>query len=416
MRILTVCYIYPPEVQPAGVMTRELAEYLAARGHAPTVITGFPNHPHGVVFEGYRKRVRQWEQREPFGVLRVWHTTSPKRTTLPRLAFYGSFALSSLLNGLSCGGQDVVFSLSSPVAGGLACLLLARLKRARFVYGVWDIYPETAVQAGVLRPGRLASWLRRVDTWVCRHADRVVVLSEGFRGLLADRGIPPEKIEVLPIWIDAEEVRPLPRMNRWREKQGIDEHTFVVLYAGTIGLISGAQYVVETARLLQDQDILFLFVGEGLVKDEITQRAADLGLRNMRFLPFAPREHLAEVQATADVSLVTLLPGQGRTSVPSKVLGYMAAARPVIAAVEDDSDTAEWLRAADCGLIVRPQDAQALADAIVRLQADAALRPRLGENGRRYLVAHHTKEAALGRYLQLFSVLPTPPGGPVHAG
>ena len=405
MRILTICYVYPPEVQPAGVMTRELAEHLTERGHRATVVTGFPNHPSGIVFPGYRKRCRHWEQREPFGVLRVWHTTSPARTLAPRLAFYGSFALSSLLNGLLCGKQDVIVSLSSPVVGGLGCLILARLKRARLVYGIWDVYPETALQAGVLSPGWGAELLRRLDTWVCRQSDAVVVPAEGLRRLLIERGVPDGKIAVLPLWVDEQAVRPLDRVNPWRREQGIDEATTVVLYAGTIGLISGAQYVVEAARRLRDRDILFLFVGEGLVRDEIGARVAELGLASVRLAPFQPRERLAEVQATADISLVTLLPGQGKTSVPSKVLGYMAAARPVIVGVDEDSDTAAWVRAADCGLVVPPQDAEALVSAIGRLAEDAELRTRLGENGRRYLVARHGKSASLTRYEELLRML-----------
>jgi colanic acid biosynthesis glycosyl transferase WcaI len=399
--VLTVCYVYPPEVQPAGVMTRELAEDLVEHGHQATIITAFPNHPHGVIFEGFRRRLRQWEQREPFGVLRVWHTTSPKRTTLSRMAFYGSFAFSSLLNGLFTGKQDVVLALTTPVAGGLACLILSRLKRAKFVYAIWDIYPEAAVQAGVLRPGWVPNLMKRVDTWVCRKADRVVVLSEGFRRMLTERGLPPESIEILPIWIDADEVRPLPRMNPWREEQGIDEDTVVVLYAGTIGLVSGAQYVIEAACELRGGNILFLFVGEGLVREEIAARAADLRLENVRMLPFQPRERLAEVQSSADISLVTLLPGQGKTSVPSKVLGYMAAARPVVAGVELDSDTAHWIESAACGLVVAPQDVQALVHAVRRLASDPLTRDRMGQNGRRYLVKHHSKKAALERYRRL---------------
>ena len=402
MRLLTVCYIYPPEIQPAGVMTRELAEYTVQHGHEATVITGFPNHPRGVVFEGYRRRSRQWEQREPFGVLRVWHTVSASRATLPRLAFYGSFALSSLVNGLGGPRPDVVFSLSTPVAGGLACLLLARLKRARFVYGVWDVYPETAIQAGVLRPGWLAGFLRAVDAWVCRHADSVVAPSEGLKRVLLQRELPADRVAVLPIWIDTDEVTPLPRLNPWRAEQGIGTETLVVLYAGTIGLVSGAQYVVDVARRLQDRDVLFLFVGEGAARDEIAQRASELGLANIRLLSFQPRERLAEVQAAADISLVTLLPGHGKTSLPSKVLGYMAAARPVVAGVEEDSDTAVWIRAGECGLVVPPQDVEALAEGICRLVDNPVLRDRMGSNGRQYVVEHFSKAAALARYLAFF--------------
>ncbi len=402
MRLLTVCYIHPPEIQPAGVMTRELAEYMVQHGHEATVITGFPNHPHGVVFEGYRRRARQWEQREPFGVLRVWHTVSPSRALLPRLAFYGSFALSSLLNGLRCPRPDVVFSLSTPVAGGLACLVLARLRRARFVYGVWDVYPETAIQAGVMRPGRFSGFLRAVDAWVCRHADAVVAPSEGLRQVLLQRDLPADRVAVLPIWIDTDKVAPRCRLNPWRAEQGIDPETLVVLYAGTIGLVSGAQYVVEAARRLRDRNVLFLFVGEGAARDEVAVRASALGLESIRLLPFQPRQRLAEVQAAADISLVTLLPGHGKMSLPSKVLGYMAAARPIVAGVEDDSDTAMWIRASECGLVTAPQDAEALAEGICRLADDPGLRDRMGSNGRRYVVAHFSKAAALARYLAFF--------------
>ncbi|MBM3497816.1 MAG: glycosyltransferase family 4 protein, partial [Armatimonadetes bacterium] len=329
MRVLLICYIYPPEVAPAGAMALELAEHLAAQGHQVTVLTAFPNHPHGVVFEGYRRRWREWEQREPFGVLRVWHTISPKRSAVQRLLFYASFALSTLVHGWAVPRPDIIFGITTPLVGGLAGLLLARLRRSRFVHVVWDVYPEAAIQLGVLRPGRLADLLRRLDTWVCRCSDMVAVLSQGLRNVLLTRRLPEERVEVLPIWIDADEIRPLPRANAWRAEQQIDAGAFVVLYAGTIGLISGAEFVVDVAQRVgeRDADVLFLLVGEGLVKDRIAQEAARRGLRNIRLLPFQPRERLAEVQATADVSLVTLLPGQGLTSVPSKVLGYMSGAR-----------------------------------------------------------------------------------------
>jgi len=403
MNTAIVCYIYPPEIAPAGQMTRELSEHLAEEGHGVTVVTAFPNHPKGEIFEGYKKRIRLWEQDEPFRVLRVWHTTSRRRNGLTRSLFYVSFAVSSLIQGLCCGSIDMVLSLSTPIVGGLAGLLLARLKRAGFVYGVWDIYPELAAELGMLGRGALYSILRRIDTWICRRADKVVVLSEGFGRTMLERGVPDDKVEVLPIWLDSDEVSPQPRLNAWRQEQGIADDAFVVLYAGTIGLVSGARVVLDAAQQLAGSaaDVLFLFVGAGMVRDEIEEGARELDLANVRMLPFQPRERLAEVQSTADVSLVTLLPGQGDGSVPSKVLGYMAAARPIVASVDSDSDTASWVGAAECGVVVPPQDPGALAQAILDLRADTARREALGRNGREYLVAHFSHTAALAQYERL---------------
>ncbi|MBM3472608.1 MAG: glycosyltransferase family 4 protein [Armatimonadetes bacterium] len=403
MRALIVCYAYPPEPAPGGVMAQELAEDLAGQGHEVTVITGFPNHPEGVLYPGWRRRMLAVQRQGAMRVARTWHLVSRSRRTVPRALFYLSFAVTSLVNALRLGPCDVVYCDSTPIFGAVSCWLIAVLKRTALIYAIFDMYPEAIVQAGLMSPGLLARALQWLDCFVCRRADRVVVIAEGFRERLLERGLSESRIAVLPMWVDRDEVHPLPRVNPWRTEKGIPNEAFVVLYAGTIGLVSGAQILTEVAEQCADEPaILFLMVGQGLAKDEAQRLAQEKALANMRFLDFQPRERLAEVQASADVSVVTLLPGKGRNSVPSKVLAYMAAGRPIIASVDADSDTARWITEAACGIVTPPQDAGALAEAVQFIRDNPDYARDMSERGREFFLARHSRTAATSAYQALF--------------
>lgn len=403
MRIALICHVYPPEVAPAGLMVRELAEDLAGRGHDVTVLTGWPNHPQGRLFKGWRARFRQVE-RDPAGfrVIRCGHAIPPRDRIVHRLWYYLTFAAGTFLNGLAAGPVDAVLCLSTPIFGSWSAWLLARLKGARFVYDVFDLHPEGARSAGLLGEGSVYRLWRAVDAALMRRSDAIATLGPGMKRQIEARGIDPAKVTLVPFWIDADRIRPGPRDNPWRRAQGIPPETFVALYAGTIGYISGAGVLAETAERLRDRaEILILCVGEGVAKDALEIEARRRALTNIRFLPFQPEEVLNDVQATADVGLVTLLPEAGKSSVPSKVLGYLAAGRPVIASVADDSDTAEMIREADCGWVVPPQDAAALADPIRRAAEHREAVRRKGSNARRYLVARYDRQLCVHLYERL---------------
>ncbi|MGB2614274.1 MAG: glycosyltransferase family 4 protein [Phycisphaerae bacterium] len=399
MRIAIIVYVFPPEHAPAGVMVHELAEDLAARGHQVTVQTGWPNHPGGKLFPGWRVKWRCLSRDGRYRLMRVWHSITPKSSTLGRLWGYLTFAVSSLVNGLAAGPVDAVLSLSTPVFGGWSAWVLARLKGARFVYDVFDLHPEGARSAGLLGEGLAYRLWRWGDTALMRRADAIATLGPGIKRLIEARGIDGAKVTVVPFWLDTDRIRPSDRANAWRRAQGIPAETFVALYAGTIGYISGAQVLVETAERLRDRpDILLLVVGEGVAKDELEAEARRRGLGNIRFLPFQPEEVLSQVQATADVGLVTLLPEAGKSSIPSKVLGYMAAGRPVVASVAEDSDTAEMIRAGGCGWVVPPQDGAVLTDAIREAADHPDQTRRRGERARQHMLAHFARTRAVASY------------------
>jgi colanic acid biosynthesis glycosyl transferase WcaI len=271
------------------------------------------------------------------------------------LLYYLSFAVSSFVNGLRQDPVDVVLCLSTPFFGGWSAWLLAKLKGARFVYDIFDLHPEASRNAELIRESSLVYRIWHMqDCLLCRVSDRILTLSATMRDEIIKRGIAPEMVKVIPLWIDTDKLCPLDRINDWRLSQGISSKLFVALYAGTIGHISGAEILVEVARLLgAEQDILILCVGEGPTKEELQRQAKVAGIQNVKFLPFQPEEDLALMQATADVGLVTLLPDAGRTSVPSKVLGYLAAGRAVVGSVATDSPTALAIREGNCGMVVQ---------------------------------------------------------------
>ncbi len=402
VKILIICYVYPPEVAPAGIMVKELADALVDKGHMVTVQTGWPNHPQGKLYSGYKMKWQQMERNGQQDVQRVAMMIADKSSPLKRLGVYASFAASSFLNGITLGRHDVVVSLTTPLMGVWASWALARLWRARFVNVIFDLWPEAILNAGLIKENIFYRIIRKIDTFNCKCSDAISVLGQGMKNEVVARGIAPENIDIIPFWIDTQKIKPISRDNPWRREQGISSDTFVALFAGTIGYASGAQILAKTARLLEyRKDILFLVVGEGVVKNELETMAKDAGIKNIRFLPFQPDDRLEELQGTADVGLLTLLPDSGISSVPSKVLGYMAAGRPVIASAVENSDTAKLVSGIPCGLVCPPQDPQALANSIVQLADNESQCRDFGSNAREYAEEYFSPASVINQYEQL---------------
>lgn len=405
MRILLIVHVFPPEHAPAGIMMRELAEDLAADGHSVTILTGFPHHPQGKLLGGWRMRFRQ-ASIEPRGyrLVRCGHSI-PASTRLPaRLFYYLTFALSTLANGLREEQFDIVLSLSTPIFGSWSARVLAWATRARFIYDIFDLHPEATKNAGLLDERSLIyRFWRLQDTLLCKCSHAMVTLSSGMKRELCHRGISEKLVRVIPFWLDPNRINPRARQNPWRQQQNISDDCFVVLFAGTLGHLSGAGILVETAKLLsQRSDILILCVGEGSVQPELLAAAKAAELLNIRFLPLQPEEMLADMQATGDVGLVTLLPDAGRTSVPSKVLGYLAAGRPIIASVGRDSETARIVAEGHCGEVVPPQDARGLANAIQHAADDRAGTIEAGRRARQYFMECFCRHSCTAQYQAVF--------------
>jgi glycosyltransferase involved in cell wall biosynthesis len=388
-RILMVTHYFPPEAGAPQARLSALAAAWAAAGDEVTVLTGMPNHPTGVLPPEYRRAIRRRERRDGYRVVRTWLYATPNEGVARKTLSHLSFMISSvLLGGLACGPADTVL-VSSPTFFSIgSAWLLARLKRARLIIEVRDLWPAIFVELGVLTDRRLIGLLERLELAAYAAADQVVVVSDGFRSNLIGRGVPAHKVHTIRNGVSLGRFRPAadedsPAREAARARLGARSGDCLVVYAGTHGISHALPAVADAAALLDGEAVRVAFVGDGSDKPRLRRRVAELGLANVTLAPAVPPGQVPELLAAADICLVTLRDVPlFATFIPSKMFEYLAAAKPVIGAVTGES--AQILHEAGA-VVVPPEDSEALARAISALAADPARRAMMGRQGRTYV-------------------------------
>lgn len=410
MKIAFICAVFPPEPEPSGTMARQLAGRLSLSGHSVSVVVPFPNRPHGELYSGYRRRVRDVSV-APEGYRLVRCATwliGKRRRSLNRLLENITFGLSAACAVFREGRPDVMIVETWPLFAVQFAALLAHWWRVPFLYYVKDVYPEAAEGVGLLRDGSPVTRLCRVwDSRLCRSSAIVIVISYKMRDLMAtSRALPDTHFAVIPDWLDAKEFPVQPIDNAWRREQDIPANAFVAMFGGTLGLVSGVGILIDVARLLRDRpDVLIVCVGEGMEKNRMIDRARSLELQNIRFLPFQPRERVSEVQGAANVTLLTMQPCYSDASVPSKLISYMASGRAVICAAPRHAAVAEIVAGSGAGLVTESGNPGALAQAISHLAQHPAETACMGRRARSYFEQHFTLDRADEQFSKLLTLV-----------
>ncbi len=400
MKILFVSPCYPPDLGPSAPMLAALAESLVSLGNQVTVLAAVPHFPSGLVPQKYRRRLWSWEYCNGVRIGRAWIPSGNRANLVHRSLTFVVYQILAALEGLRLE-YDVAFIANPAIETGLPLILLGWMRRKPIIFGVWDVYPEVGVQMGLLHSQIVIRIIAFLED-ICLHtAQCIQVLGESFVTALAHHKIKSGNITVIPPWLDIELIRPMPRKNLFSCEYGLDKK-FVVLYAGNLGLSQGLDIILETARRLANEaEISFVLVGDGVAKEQLINQAC--GLNNVRFLPLQPRERLPEVLASADLSLVVLKRGIGSSSLPSKTFPILSSARPVLACVDENSETWNLVERSKAGLCVLPENPEAIARAILSLKEDSARRELMGKNGRIWAEKHHSSQAAAKRFELLFS-------------
>jgi colanic acid biosynthesis glycosyl transferase WcaI len=410
VKILYLSQYYPPEMGAPAARVAELSRLWADEGHEVTVLTGFPNHPTGVVPPEYRSK--QWrlvyrEQLDGVEVVRSWLVPLPNRKPYERILNYSSFCVSAASTGMFLSQPDVVIATSPQLLVGLAGWWLARWKRVPFILEVRDLWPESLVAVGAAdEHSLLYRGLRGIAGLLYRVCDRIVVVTPAFQEhLVTNWRVPGEKTSVVENGVDSDLFSPRAQSSEIRVALR-SENKFLVSYIGTMGMAHGLEALVEAASRLQHSapHILFLFLGEGAEKESIVASVYDRGLTNIRFVHQQPRDRIPAYICASDVCLVPLRKSAlFNTVLPSKMLEFMSCARPVIVGV--DGLAREIIQQANAGIFVEPDNPADLVSAISRLAANPVLCEMLGRNGRRYILQNFTRRQTAEAYLRVLKNL-----------
>lgn len=394
---------------PSGVMLSQLAERLVFRGHSVTVYTMFPSLPEGKVFPGFQRRLWRAFHKNGMIVVRCFAFVYGRdRRPIWRVLSHLSFAITTIARLLLDSKPDILVVEAQPVISSPWLVALAKLLRVPVVNYIKDMYPEVLEDAKMIQSdGLVATVARGVDRLTCLVADVNLVLSDSFRDVLVkSRGIPAGRISVIRDWIDGAHISPGRRGDEWRKEHEIPNSSFVAMFAGTLGIASGAEVIVLAAQELKKRgrdDILILCIGEGVLKASMEEQAQKLDLSNLRFLPFQPQDRIGEVQSAANVMLLTMSARHAFSSVPSKLITYMAVGRPILCSSDPESQIAKLVTDAAIGLVIPPGDPIALAEALIQMSFDRDGLVEKGNRARLYFESHHDMPTALDRFEALLT-------------
>jgi putative colanic acid biosynthesis glycosyltransferase WcaI len=402
VKILYVSQYFPPEMGAPAARVHELSREWVKLGHQVTVLTGFPNHPTGVIPDEYHGQLVRRETVDGICVVRVPLYPAANRGHARRALNYVSFGASaSAVGPWLIDRPDVLVASSPQFFTAVAGYWLSRLLRVPWVFEVRDLWPRSIVELGAMKANgaiiRSLSWLER---FLYRHADHIVTVTHSFVDEIAAHGIDPGRISVVTNGVDPVLFQPRDRADA-RAAVGLPGG-FWAAYIGTHGMAHGLDMVLDAAA--RARDVRFLLVGEGAEKGRLRARAEQEGLANVTFQDQLPRDRVAQLLAAADVCLVLLRDKPVfRTVIPSKIFEYLAAGRAIVTTV--DGESRRIVEDARAGVFSAPGDPVALARTLEGLARDPARLEAFGQAGRAHVVAHYSRAALAARYARLLAAL-----------
>jgi colanic acid biosynthesis glycosyl transferase WcaI len=383
MNILFVSDNFPPERNASASRVYERARYWVDWGNSVTVLTGAPNFPDGKVFDGYRNHWRKVEELDGIRVVRLKTFIAPNEGVGLRTLDFLSFMLAASIAGLFEKRPDVIAATSPQFFSAVAGHFLARMQKRPFVFELSDLWPASIEAVGAMRAGIALRTIEKMELALYRRSARVVALTNAFRDNLIDRGIPPEKIKVVINGADAARYAPRERKPALMQKLGL-AGCFVVGYIGTLGLAHALERVLDAAEILSANDrIRFLFVGAGAARARLISEAARRGLSNVVFVPAQPKGAMPDYWSVCDLALVHLKNSPlFSTVIPSKIFEAMAMGLPIMLASPEGEATA-IIHSNSAGVVVPPEQPNALAQAVLDLQQSSARLSELAANSLR---------------------------------
>lgn len=403
MRILVFIIQFPPDVNSTGILMEQICEGLLDYGHRITVITTFPHYEEFRIREEFRGRLIERGRYHGMDVIRLYvYANGAKHRMTSRLLNYLSFNFfATAVNLVSRQTYDVIFCTNGSFFTGISSYISGRFGRIPFIYNVQDLYPDVPIRAGQLHNKNAIAILRKMERFMYDKAAHIAVIAPSFWENLTEKGIPREKISVIPNFVDTAFMRPMQKENEFSQRHNLADK-FVVTHAGNLGYAYDLETMLEAARLLsRDEDIVFLIIGDGVAKTQLQEKAQTLRLSNVRFLPFQPREDLPLIRACSDVETSLYKPGSSSDSMPSKVYEIMASGRPLLLSADEGSDVWNLVTETGSGICVEPGNASELADGVLSLHRNPSMGHKMGQRGHYHAEKNYSRDVVVRRYNRL---------------
>src|SRR5437763_323226 len=385
MRVVVWGINYAPEFTGIAPHSVALCEFLEREGHDVEMVTTFPYYPTWQKRPEDRGRLYRTDVINGVPVHRCWHFVPARVSALKRIVHEASFIFTSTFRALFLELPDVFVVVSPPLLLGAAAWFVGKLKRAPYVFHVQDMQPDAAVGLVMLKQSWFTRLLYALEAFAYRHAARVSGITRGMLKTFRSKGVPESKLIYFPNAIELKDDEPPPARGEFRKRYGFPADEFLAIYAGNLGVKQGLEILLETAALLRDKPIRFLICGDGAQREALAARAAHMQLPNFSMLPLQVGRDYRALLVDADVCFITQQAGAGNSFFPSKLLGLLAEAKPVVTVAAPECELALSLAVGKFGVNVPPGHPQHLAELLDALAQDPERLAEYGAAGRRYV-------------------------------
>jgi len=384
MNILYITQYFYPEICAPSDRALANVRYLSSKGHNLTIIAEIPNHPKGVIFPGYRGKIIATEKKDRLFINRVWVLTSPKKNFTTRILFYVSFMFSGLICSLLRWRKyDIVYISSPPLFVGIIGIVLNKLfKRTQIVFEVRDLWPKSAIVLGELKNTKIIKLSELLEKKIYNISSLIVSITKGIHDEISRKY--QGKSIFLPNGVD------LHHYGNITKNKVSNLSKFIVVYAGTHGLIHGLEIIIHAAEILKNKDIYFEFYGDGPVKENLIDKSHTLGLNKVRFFDSVGFKEISNHLQNASVGLSTTKKlNLCKGSIPVKIFSYMACSLPVI--LSGWGESVDIIKKADCGIVTIPENVEKLVNAILWMKENPSKRIKMGLNGRKFIEKNYNR-------------------------
>jgi colanic acid biosynthesis glycosyl transferase WcaI len=404
LRLVVLCPHFAPDLAPTGVVMTRIVTELAARGHELHVVTSLPWYRNHAIEPGWGGRLWRTEKTEWGSIIRVHPFPGKSKSNLLRRAIgFLAFSYAVGIRSVHADGfpfkVDGVLAMSPPLTLGLTGWFTKIIRRAPLVFNIQDVFPDAAIQTGAISNKKIitaAKWLERVSY---QRSDAVVLLSQDLRTNIANKIDTKyhDRLHVIPNFVDTVAITPQHRMTNYRSELGIGDQ-LVVMYAGNVGFSQSLNLVTDAAANFPE--VAFVINGDGAARKKLQEDCAQL--TNVYFGDYQPIERLSEVLATGDIHLVPLRMGLASVSVPSKSYSILAAGRPMLAAIDLNTEIPSMLQQSGAGVAVEPDNSPAFIEALGRLVSNRNQLHEMGANGRKWVETHASPASVAAQYEAIF--------------